>query len=412
MRRIHICLENQMRAIMTSSVISGLSAMIAAAKIEEIYEVVSIHKQQLSSFGLSRGYLGVSVFTYLYAVHSGRSRYLEEARQAFDQACDMIDSDPQKAYPQDFADLGAVSQYLCQVGVLDLDPNVFLGDVDAILLKKMRTELYAGNLGGFTHGALGYGLYFLQRSYYNRKVAQSIIEELIQGIVRNAIQTTQGCYWESGLKQNDQNTSLFFPVGSTAILLFLCRAIEMGLAPAGVLEVTAREAIVYIETQRLKEEKLPVDVVRNHCNGRQMSYYNSVDTGYMLLRAGAAFGNAGWSKEGRAILKTCSMRHQEHVNCVQDASMGYGAAGLGVIFDRIGQVTNDPELANAASYWYTQILRFDLHSDGYAGYKATNGSHDTQNNLAFSRGVIGIGCALVKALHPGKVNFNDMIWLL
>nr|WP_295922988.1 lanthionine synthetase LanC family protein [uncultured Dyadobacter sp.] len=398
--------------MITSPVISGLPAVIAAAKIEEIYEVVNIHKQQLSSFGLSRGYLGVSVFTYLYAVHSGRSRYLDEARQAFDRACDMIDGDPQKAYPQDFADLGMVSQYLCQAGVLDLDPNVFLGDVDEILLKKMRTELYAGNLGGFTNGALGYGLYFLQRSYYNRKVAQSIVEELVQGIVRNAIQTTQGCYWASGSDQNDENASLFFPQGSNAILLFLVRAIEMGLVPASVLEATAREAISYIEAQRAKEEKLPAASVGNGCKGLQIPYYNNVDTGYMLLRAGAAFGNAMWSAEGRDILKACAMRHQEHVNCKQDASMRYGAAGLGVIFDRIGQVTNDPELANAASYWYTQILRFDLHTDGYAGYKAANSARDAQNNLAFSRGVIGIGCALVKALHPGKVNFNDMIWLL
>ena len=116
----------------TSTGISGLSAMIAAAKIDEIYEVVSTHKRQLSSFGFTRGYLGVSVFTYLYAVHSRKKQYLDVAREVFDHACDLVDSDPLKAYPQDFASLGAVAQYLCQVSVLDIDPNVFLSDIDAV----------------------------------------------------------------------------------------------------------------------------------------------------------------------------------------------------------------------------------------------------------------------------------------
>ncbi|WP_353721109.1 hypothetical protein [Dyadobacter sp. 676] len=147
-----------MTSITSSStgISAGLSAVIAAAKIDEIYEVVSMHKQQLNSFGFARGYLGVSVFTYLYAVHSGQKKYFDEARRAFDHACDMIDSDFQKTYPNDFAGLGAVSQYLCRTGVLDIDPNVFLSDIDAVLLKKMRSELYNGQLGGT--GQRGFGL--------------------------------------------------------------------------------------------------------------------------------------------------------------------------------------------------------------------------------------------------------------
>lgn len=363
--------------------------MIAAAKIDEIYEVVSTHKKQLSSFGFTRGYLGVSVFTYLYAVHSGKKQYLDVARDTFDHACDLVDSDPLKAYPQDFASLGAVAQYLCQVSVLDLDPNVFLSDIDAVLLKKMRSELYIGNLGGFGSGALGYGIYFLQRSYYNRALAQPIIDELVQGIVRYAIPTGEGCYWKSGMNGHHAKAAVFYPTETTAVLLFLARAIDMGLCPADFLEGIVNEAIIYIENQETDA---------------------SAETGYALLRAGAAFGNPSWTREGLEILRKYAKCRQEHLNATRDAGIQHGAAGLALLFDRVARLTYDQTLENAAGFWYRQILRFDIHPDGFAGYKTLENSWNMQKNLAFGEGIAGIGSALVKALHPEKVNFDDLIW--
>ena len=373
----------------TSTGISGLSAMIAAAKIDEIYEVVSTHKKQLSSFGFTRGYLGVSVFTYLYAVHSGKKQYLDVAREAFDHACDLVDGDPLKAYPQDFASLGAVAQYLCQVSVLDLDPNVFLSDIDAVLLKKMRSELYIGNLGGFGSGALGYGIYFLQRSYYNRALAQPIIDELVQGIVRYAIPTGEGCYWKSGLNGHHTKPAVFSPTETTAVLLFLARAIDMGLCPADFLEGIVNEAIIYIENQETD---------------------TNAETGYALLRAGAAFGNPSWTRAGLEMLRKYAKCKQEHLSATRDAGIQHGAAGLALLFDRVARLTYDQTLENAAGFWYRQILRFDIHPDGFAGYKTLENSWNMQKNLAFGEGIAGIGSALVKALHPEKVNFDDLIW--
>jgi len=375
----------------TSTGISGLSAMIAAAKVDEIYEVVSTHKKQLSSFGFTRGYLGVSVFTYLYAVHSGKKQYLDDAREAFDHACDLVDSDPLKAYPQDFAGLGAVAQYLCQVSVLDLDPNVFLSDIDAVLLKKMRAELYTGNLGGFASGALGYGLYFLQRSYYNRPFAQPVIEELVQGIVRYAIPSGEGCYWKSELNGHYTRPALYAPAETTAVLIFLARAIEMGLCPADFLEGIVSGAIVYMDSQQADP---------------------NAETGYALLRTGAAFGNPAWTRDGLDVLRGYAKCRQEHSGTMQDAGIHRGAAGLALLLDRAARLTYDQTLEDAAGFWYRQILRFDMHPDGFAGYKTSENPWNMQKNLAFCEGIAGIGSALVKALHPDKVNFDDLIWLL
>ncbi|MCF0072988.1 hypothetical protein LZD49_21085 [Dyadobacter sp. CY261] len=398
---------------MTTSEISGLSAMIATAKIDEIHEVVSMHRKQFTNFGFSRGYLGVSVFNYLYALHTGQKQYLDEARQAFEQACDMIDGDPQAAYPQDFTDLGAVVQYLHRTGVLDLDPNVFLGDVDVILLKKLRLELRAGNIGGFAQGALGYGLYFLHRSQYCQRSAKSAIEDLVQGIIQNAVHTPEGCYWKSEWDPRSEYTSPFFTQESTAILLFLSRIVEMGLVPASALEDIAQEAVKYKQAQRAKYQDFQfIDMTQEAPPPPSSLYYGEMGTGYTLLRAGATFHKAAWLQEGRAILKTCSLHDWEEILAMEDASVLSGATGLALMFDRVAQLTNDPDIQQTANFWYKQILRFDLHTDGYAGYKVADSPWHPQTNLSFSQGIIGIGCGLFKTLHPGKADFNDLIWLL
>ena len=398
---------------MTLSGTSGLSVEVATGKISEIYQAVEANQGQLTSFGFSRGFLGVSVLNFLYGVHSGQQRYMDLARQTFDKACDMIDSDLNKSYPQDFAELGTVSQYLHEAGVLDLEPNMFLEDVDTILLKKMRYELSQKNIGGYVNGALGYGLYFLQRSRYDRGSMEPVLRELIRGILDCAIHTDNGCYWLSRLKSAKETTYLSFPHGSAAVLLFLARIVEMGLYPASRLVQTVGDAIKYIETHRVQNETYQfIDIVEAPHRSRLALCYGDMGIGYMLLRVGSAFNNKGAFEEGLAILRACAARRQESDTGVQDASVLFGATGLALMFDRVGQITEDALMKETADFWYSEIFKYDRSTDGYAGFKAAYNQWHTHTNLAFSEGIIGIGCGLIKGLNPEKVNFDDLLWLL
>ncbi|WP_353721110.1 hypothetical protein [Dyadobacter sp. 676] len=245
------------------------------------------------------------------------------------------------------------------------------------------------NWGGLANGALGYGLYFLQRGYYNRSFAQSIVEELVQGIARYAIHTPDGCYWKSGLNHTSPKAGLFSPDETAAVLLFLARIVEMGLCPAERMEGIAQKAVSYIETCR-----------RNT---------GDIETGYTLLRAGIAFNNAAWARSGREDLRRYAISRQENADLIKDAGIVHGAAGLALLFDRITQIGNDPTIERAADFWYAQILRFGGHPDGYAGYMAAEHPWNLQINLAFCQGIMGIGSTLIRALHP-EVHFDDLIW--
>ncbi|WP_169739267.1 lanthionine synthetase LanC family protein [Dyadobacter crusticola] len=397
---------------MTLSGTSGLSVELATGKISEICDTVSTHQEQLTSFGFSRGYLGVSVFNYLYALHSGDQNYVVKARRSFDQACDMIDGDPDKSYPQDFAELGAVVHYLYEAKVIDLEPNVFLGDVDTILLHKMRFELSQRNIGGFVNGALGYGLYFLQRCRYDYEQFQPIVAELIQGILQCAVHVQNGCYWISRLMPKKETTYLSMPHGSAAILLFFAKAVEMNLFSADALRDITRKAIVYLKAHETHDKHYHfIDIVQEPNKSRLALCYGDMGIGYMLLRAGMAFRNETWRQEGLTLLRNCATRRSQPETGVLDASILFGATGLALMFDRIAQITGESVMTEAAEFWYNEILKCGNAEDGYAGFKAAYNQWHTHTNLAFSEGVIGVGCGLIKGVNPGKVNFDDLIWL-
>lgn len=398
---------------MVPSMTSKVLDEAVISKINEIYHVVSANQGQLTSFGFSRGFLGVSVFNYLYSVHSGDPQYFNEAKTTFDKACEMIDSDPDKSYPQDFAELGIVCQYLYKAGVLDVVPNEFLEDIDVILCKKMRGELAQKNIGGYVNGALGYGLYFLQRSYFDPDRMQPIIAELVQGIITNAIRTDKGCYWMSRLKGNNEITYLSMPHGSAAVALFLTRVAEMALFPANQMKEIITQTIAFIEVHRVQNQHYQfIDIVQDPHKSRLALCYGDMGIGYMLLRAGRVFNNSTWYQEGMALLRNCALRHDESNTGVQDASILFGATGLALMFDRIGRITNDPLMKETSRLWYLKILEYDNAQNGYAGFRAANNQWHTHTNLAFSEGVIGIGCGLIKGLHPDDVDFDDLIWLL
>lgn len=398
---------------MTLSETTGFSTEIAAARITEIYDTVSTQQQQLTGFGFARGFLGVPVFYYLYSVHTGEHQYVQEARRTFDKACDMIDSDARKSYPQDFADLAGVSQYLYEAGALDLEPNKFFSDVDAIMLRKMRFELARKNIGGFLNGALGYGLYFLQRSRYDRKNTEPVVEELIRGILYTARYTAEGCYWKSGPYSEQESIYLSSPNGSAAVILFLAKAVEMGLCPARRLQEVVFDAISFIQSHGVRNEHYQyVDIVQEPRQSRLALCFGDMGIAYAMLRAGMALNNQGWYQEGVTLFKKCASRREESQTGVQDAGIIFGASGLALMFDRVSQITQEPAIKKAAEFWYHEILKYNRSQEGYAGFNTAGEARLPGTNLSFSEGIIGAGCALMKGMNPGKINFDELIWLL
>jgi lantibiotic biosynthesis protein len=382
-------------------------------KINDILLQAHSHRNLLTGFGFSRGVLGLSLLYSLQGEHTGDQAFFDKARKRFDDACLMISEQGSKAFYLDLAELGILTEYLHKKGVLDLEPNEFLSDVDGILHSQMRNYLSDLNIGGFVNGAMAMGLYFLHRFSSNPVEVREILRELIHAIEEQAMRTTQGWYWKSRLNPREERIYLTLPHGSAATILFLSKIAERGIVQPEDVRNTVSQAISLLLHHEIQDSHFHFPDFMNETERSRLALcYGDMGAGYALLRAGQVFDQESWWTKGFEVLQNCARRRSLATTSVMDASLLFGATGLGLFFDKIHALTHRTEFDEAARYWHDRVSDFAGESEGFAGFKAAYNQWHPHTNLSFCEGIIGIGAGMIRTLQKDNADFDELIWIL
>jgi hypothetical protein len=364
-------------------------------RIDEIYEAIHSQRTGMNRFGFRCGYLGISVFCYLYGLHTRQQTYFRQSSKYFDLACNTINIDPLVSYRLDFSDLGIVSQYLISAGVLDLTPNIFLEDVDKFLAGKMRLEMKQNKMAGFSTGAAGYGLYFLSRANYEPQQSVVILSEFIA-----AIRCDELCY-SGRLHRNvtDSKAShlneLSLARGISSVILLLSKVAESGWADdSNIVEIIdSISHFIFWKYERLKSSK------------KLLCFQDGdLGIGYALLRTGQVFNRPLCIEKGEQILEQCAnicLNKKEHLS---DISLLSGASGAALVFERVYKLTGNDLFNQTAEFCYSGVLEFD------AEQKHT--LLPSQPDLSFMEGITGTGAGMIKALSRDRIDFGELLWLI
>lgn len=377
---------------MTDSPYFSFDAQTARIRIDDIYGILNARRQHLDRFGFRNGYLGIAVFFYLYGKHTDKEAYLQQASTCFDVACETINSDIRICYPLDFSDLGIVAQYLIRGGVLALKPNEFLEQVDIYLLEKMRYEIKQHNIAGFSTGAIGYGLYFLHRAHYDSGRFTDVLDELVSAISGCALQNNQGYYWDSSELWLNRPVNISLLNGMSSVVLFLARAAEDGLIKKYMLTSLLEGAVRFVYEQF---NKIPPGKIRPGFQDGDLG------AGYAVLRAGIVFKKSLWYNKGQQILEQCAVACLENNDMAMTAYVQSGASGAALAFDKIHRISDNTLFATAASFCYGRVLE-----------SACNPNEADKTNLSFVQGIAGMGACLIKAAGQGRIDFDELVWLL
>jgi lantibiotic biosynthesis protein len=382
-------------------------------KINDILLQAHANWNLLSGFGFSRGVLGLSLLYSLQGEHTGDQHFFDKSRKLFDDACLMISEQGSKAFYVDLAELGILTEYLHKKGVLHLEPNEFLGDVDSMLHSQMKSYISDANIGGFVNGAMAMGLYFLHRFASNPTEVREILRELIQAIEEQAVRTTQGWHWKSRLNPREERVYLTLPHGSAATILFLAKAAERGIIKPDDVRNTVSQAISLLLHHEIPDSHFHFpDFMHETERSRLALCYGDMGAGYALLRAGQVFDQDGWLRKGLEVLQNCARRRSPATTSVMDASLLFGATGLGLFFDKVYVLTHRPEFDEAARYWHDRVSDFAGESEGFAGFKAAYNQWHPHTNLCFCEGIIGIGAGMIRTRQKDNTDFDELIWLL
>ena len=367
----------------------------ALEKVHQINSVIGSQRTRLNRFGFRNGYLGISVFCYLYGLHTGQKSHLRQSAKYFDMACETINIDPTIRFPYDLSDLGIVCQYLFSRGVLNLSPNIFLEDVDQFLLKRMRFEVDQNNLMGFSRGAAGYGLYFLHRASYDPHACKIILAELFSAMCDNA--DFDKLVHDNPLSPSsaDPFDELNLSCGAGSVILLISRMAESGWI------IDSQMALI---CGRLAES-----ILSKHANLRDFTnafcfQQGNLGIGYALLRTGAVFHQSRYCEKGEQILMQCADAMIVNSARLANTSIRDGFSGAALVFERAYELTRKDLFNHAAGFCFKALLEFEGSQQSAIS--------PIEPDLSFMDGIAGEGAGLIKAIDPQNIDFGELLWLI
>jgi hypothetical protein len=281
--------------------------------------------------------------------------------------------------------------------------------IDDFLLESLEGSAPFGNRLEHHTGAIGAGLYALERSSSPKamRCVAHIVEMIDHSAERNGSQIRWRRPPDTLLPGQvpvypDGMYDLGLGHGVPGIVAFLAAAHEAGIAKDRTRELI-EGAVTWLSSQRLPTGGIGCfgyagDEKDAGC-ARLGWCYGDVGVAMVMQRAADALGRADWAEEAVRLAHTASRRPLETTGVV-DAGFCHGSAGIGHILNRLHQCSGDTELGAAARTWFERTLAMRHPSDGLGGYTFLVPRRDMEGlvrtpDRGLLNGALGVALALV-----------------
>ncbi|HEX8003201.1 MAG TPA: lanthionine synthetase LanC family protein [Mycobacteriales bacterium] len=303
------------------------------------------------------GTLGAAVFLTAWGRFAGRADCAAAGAALLDAAVDAAAAQPP-----------TVGLYGVPVGLAFaaamLDP-AGESDVDAFVANVVDRASWPG-AHEVLYGLAGTGAYCLAR--LPRPPARRAVDAAVRHLANAAREEPDGVTWAYAPPPGgafafneyrpEGHVNLGFAHGVPGIVAFLAGAAEAG-APG------ARELLAPAVRWLLAQRRPPgagsafagfVFPGQDAPPARLAWCYGDPGVAVALLAAGRALGDGGVLDAAREVARGCAGRAPEEA---EGATLCHGSAGLGHLFNRLGQGLGDERLLDLARYWFDVTVTRD-----------------------------------------------------
>lgn len=352
-----------------------------------------------------KGLLGFSLYYSYLARYKNEQFYISKAEECFEKGIKSLNiMEPIKRHIArsidfHFSQIGRFVGFAVKHQLLDISASEYLDRLDENLFILMKGKLSIGDVDSGS-GALASGYYFLSRANSGISVTEQL-SYLVKGINTVALKDIDGgLYWES--KPFYNRIYLGISHGSSLIISFLSSVYEHNIEPELCRNVIEKAMNFLIKQYRKSDHKgLFPNMIGDKVAPMQFSLcYGDIGMGYALLKAEKLLQSEQAKLFADLVLNDCLTRSMED-RLTLDASIYYGASGLGIAFDKLAAITSDSRFSNRARYWYEQIPNYKTDIDDYTGFQTRlNREEDSWNlfNVSFGWGITGIGISAMQFL--------------
>lgn len=373
------------------------------------------------NIGLMGGKAGIALFFFYYARLTGEDKYADYGVELISGIFDAI-NDSQgyllHTHAGGLAGIGWTVEHLAGNDFIDADTNEVLEVLDPILHKTMINDIKNENYD-FLHGAVGNGVYFLNR-LANEK-SKDYLKELVDQLDQISHKDEDGARkWLSVLNREEgtKGYNLSLSHGIASIIAFLGKMLDTGIyndKTAALLN----GAVQYLLKYRLDRKKFTSNFPswiseKDPLNQSRLAWcYGDLGVGIALWQAAQNAANKEWEKIAFDTLLDSTARKDLKENAVIDAGLCHGGAGLMHIYNRAYHYTADDTFKETALYWAEQTLGLAKFDDGYAGYKAwhTEKYGGWISEAGLLEGIAGIGLGLISMVSDIEPKWDRCLFI-
>ena len=294
--------------------------------------------------------------------------------------------------------------------VMDFDGEDPAVAIDQLLLENLGrwTEPLVFDLIG---GLVGFGVYALER--LPRPDAEESLTYILKKLAASSIELDEGLSWFTGPRWLSSDARLRHPEGyydlgmahgAAGVIGFLADVVAAGIEKETALPLL-EGAVSWLLSQKITSNEsstFPSLVALNSgpVPARSAWCYGDPGIAISLVRAALVTGNLEWKSQGVDIGLQAARRPLQETG-IRDGGLCHGAAGLGHIFGRLFQMTQQKAFKEAATFWFEKTLHLRQDGQGIAGFSVwralSEHSYGWTSDPGFLTGAAGIALALHSA---------------
>ena len=362
----------------------------------------------------------------LYNAYSYKCTLDEKYADSFEKLLEIsINKIEEKQFIDSFANglagFGWLLQYLETQNIFELDADSFLQQFDDYLVAKAEA-FYEKNYLDFLHGAMGITFYFLNRWNYTKseilkKNYEAILTTHLEQLKKKAnVELNYYAYWESLIdtRNNIWGINLGLAHGIPGIVRILQLFVGFGFNNCGseVVDLIAKANNFILSTKnRINSfSNYPSWIVENEKSkkSRLAWCYGDLTTVYPLFLS----NDSNLMKEAMGTWECTLARNTLKLAVIDEACLCHGAFGLGHIYSRVYELTNNEKFDSASKFWFAEGFKLGKNKNGLAGFIVHGIEFNTwEGKYDLLNGIAGIGLVMRTVLSQRKPDWDSCLLL-
>jgi len=350
-----------------SASLTGQLHLIASQTLEK--------KNEVKEMGLLGGKAGITLlFAYLSKAFPEKE-YLQNTMDYLDELSDALSNEELNySMSSGVTGIAFVFQHLRNMDILDREEDLNLSELDEFIAAGAEIDFKTGNWDPL-HGLTGLGIYFLER---NRETGeQKYLEKIVDYLAAMRTDHEDSRVWITPGYENysEDNYNFGTAHGMPGILSFLAQVYDRGILKNEIREMIS-SALPYLLRHEFTDDVFcfptALDVIPKKEEEKPFSRlgwcYGDLCMALALVHCGKALQNEEWKDKGLEIALKTTRRTLENSGCT-DAPFCHGSVGLVHLYQRLFNLSKDPEFKKASEKWLDITLQtYYKPGEGAGGY--------------------------------------------